>query len=124
MPDEFDTLFNSPPDTADEHARGASRTRADDILDAVGGGDQAPAVFLCHKCGGSTCRVYRPIGGGVVERICLKCKAKQPMGSSPSTVAPTGRENIGPFYHGAASPSVSSEEPQYRARGQVRPRED
>lgn len=88
-------------------AGSATRSRADEILDAVTGNQHRRVVPTCGSCG-STNIVQRGGGmGGTVTRKCRDCRVEVPWATTRNRQVPLTNERVlsGPYTDSTAGPS-------------------
>ena len=91
----------TPPPPQSEDAERATRSKADDILDAVAGSRQHKGTKACPACNGTEFVRRGPtVGGGTITLMCRKCRLEIPLASVQSAVVPIQKEIVsaGPFY--------------------------
>lgn len=93
----------------------ATRSRADDVVDAVQGIRRLPPTKECPKCGSDNIVMRGASLGGNRTRKCRACGLEVPWAtiSSPVVQPPDRQVLSGPFY-GQPKPKPSRNTPKYR----------
>ena len=100
----------------------ASRTLADDIVDAVQGVKRQPTRERRCACGSTEFRSIRPFGGGTASLRCLKCRELIPLASVQSRDArmqPSSRQvSQGPYRRAPQLP-IDRNQPSFRIASEI-----
>jgi len=111
----FDDFIDNSEEEALELAS-ATRSRADDILDAVDGTVHEVEVLVCPTCKGTDFQRRGPGLVGTTTLRCRGCRLEIPWATTQSAAVPLQSEVVhaGPFYSGTPKPKVDNNQPPNR----------
>jgi len=112
----FDDFIDNSEETEAHDLASATRSRADDILDAVDGVVHEEEVLVCPKCKGKDFQRRGPSLGGTTTLRCRGCRFEIPWATTQNAAVPLQSEIIhaGPFYSGAPKPKPDMNQPPNR----------
>jgi len=120
MNDDFDDLFEEegeavPPPSSISQSK-VTRSRADDIIDAVEGVKRRKKVTSCPVCSSDRLRIVKPLMGGTKTQKCRDCGLIVPLSSvGPAIELPQKSSQAikGPYY-GPPKPQPDKNSPIFR----------
>lgn len=122
----LDDLFPGEGESAakpEEVQVGASRSAADDVLEAVTGVKPRVRPTKCpmENCSGTLAMRGAPLGGGTVVLRCPKCRLEIPWATVQSPVVEKGpvRAAAGPFYTETPPPRPNGIQPAFRIANDI-----
>ena len=109
-------------DPKTESANKVTRSRADDVIDAVEGIERKVRKTACPKCRSDNIDKRVPLGGGVATNVCRKCRTRWPahMAGAVTTKPPKPRQSTrGPFYSSNPKPKPDKNQPPNRIASEL-----